>query len=208
MDPDWDEIWAKHPALRDLPASLRETAHRQDFATDELLYRRGQPPEAMLCVLEGEIRLVRSARAGTQVLLQRSRGGFIAEASMDAAAYHCDIVAAEDGHLLAFPLAAFRTALERSLAFNAAWIARLSRELRRQRARSERLSLNSAAERILHFIEAEGEGGAIRLTESRKAWAAELGLSHEALYRALARLQRDGTLVISGPRIALASDTT
>jgi DNA-binding GntR family transcriptional regulator len=44
----------------------------------------------------------------------------------------------------------------------------------------------------------------VTLTESRKAWAAELGLTHEALYRALRRLQADGTLDINANRITLS----
>ncbi len=55
-----------------------------------------------------------------------------------------------------------------------------------------------AAQRIVHYIETEGRGGVLVLEQSRKAWAAELGLSHEALYRTLRRLQADGTLVSAG----------
>jgi hypothetical protein len=62
------------------------------------------------------------------------------------------------------------------------------------RSQCERLSLNSAAERIEHYIESEGKDGRLVLKRTRKAWAAELGLTHEALYRALAALQRSGRL--------------
>jgi CRP-like cAMP-binding protein len=67
-----------------------------------------------------------------------------------------------------------------------------------QRASGERLSLNSAAERILHYLETQGDNGVVTLTMSRKAWATELGLSHEALYRTLRRLQDDGVVWIDG----------
>ncbi|MCD6040705.1 MAG: putative Dnr-like transcriptional activator, partial [Burkholderiales bacterium] len=52
--------------------------------------------------------------------------------------------------------------------------------------------LRGAAERIEHYIESEGENGRIELPRTRKAWAAELGLTHEALYRARADLRRSG----------------
>jgi CRP/FNR family transcriptional regulator, dissimilatory nitrate respiration regulator len=80
----------------------------------------------------------------------------------------------------------------------------IAREVRRLRAQCERLSLHGAADRIIHYIEAEGSNGIVILNQTRKAWAAELGLTHEALYRALRRLQTDGTLDIDGGRVAIA----
>jgi hypothetical protein len=71
---------------------------------------------------------------------------------------------------------------------------RLAREVRTLRSQCERLALNSAAERIEHYIETEGRNGRLELTRTRKAWAAELGLTHEALYRALSMLERSERL--------------
>jgi CRP-like cAMP-binding protein len=71
---------------------------------------------------------------------------------------------------------------------------RLAREVHALRSQSERLALRSAAERIEHYIESEGHNGRLELARTRKAWAAELGLTHEALYRALASMQRAGSI--------------
>ena len=79
----------------------------------------------------------------------------------------------------------------------------LAREVRKLRAQCERLSLHGAAERIMHYIETEGIEGALELSQSRKAWAAELGLTHEVLYRTLSRLQAEGELEINDRRIAV-----
>ena len=76
--------------------------------------------------------------------------------------------------------------------------AELSRELRRLRAQCERLSLNTAHERIIHFLETEGENGVLTLAQTKKQWAAELGLSHEALYRSLAQMEKSGSIRIEG----------
>lgn len=202
MSLDWRALTDAQPALAALPASLRAAARVQPFAARQTLYRQGQRPRAVLCVLEGEIRLVRRSPRGDEIILQRARGGFVAEASLDASAYHCDVVAAAAGRLLRFPSAVFRQALEHDAAFNRAWSGHLAQEIRRLRAQCERLGLNGAAARILHYLEAEGRDGAITLTQSRKAWAAELGLTHEVLYRTLRRLREDGTLRIDGDRIA------
>ena len=102
-----------------------------------------------------------------------------------------------------FPEAAFREALNGAPAFRDAWMAQLAREVRMLRARCERLSLHGAEARILHALESEGTAGTLTLAQSRKAWAAELGLTHEALYRALARMQAADTLDLDGARVTL-----
>lgn len=134
--------------------------------------------------------------------MQRSCGGFIAEASLDSRAYHCDAVCTRPSTLLLFTADAFRNALEADIRFCKAWQSLLAREVRKLRAQCERLSLHNAASRIAHYIESEGVDGVITLTQSRKAWAAELGLTHEALYRALRRMQDNGMLAVEGNRIA------
>lgn len=200
---EWPALVESHSELARIPPALKAAARQQAFAAGETLFRQGDRPKAMYCVLDGEVRLLRRSPKGGEVVLQRSRGGFFAEASLESKAYHCDGVAAADGRLLAFPIRAFREALDGDAAFRNDWMAQLAREVRRLRARCERLSLHGAEARILHAIESEGTAGTLALVQSRKAWAAELGLSHEALYRTLARLQAEGTLVLDGARLTL-----
>jgi CRP-like cAMP-binding protein len=181
-----------------LPARLREQAVAVSAEQDENVFRRGARPTRMFFVLEGEIRLVRTSLGGGEIVLQRARSGFVAEASLEASRYHCDALAARRTRLLAFPIGAFRDALRRDEAFRSFWIGRLAHEVHLLRSQCERLSLRRATERIEHFIEVEGQAGRVELPRSRKAWAGELGLTHEALYRALAGLKRSGRIAITG----------
>ncbi|OIQ99154.1 global nitrogen regulator [mine drainage metagenome] len=199
----WRALLVAHPDLAPIPGTLREAAEVKAFARGETLFRQGERPRAMLFVLTGEIRLVRLSRAGSEIILQRSRGGFIAEASLESKTYHCDAIAAAEGQLLRFPLRAFRQAIGTEPGFRDAWIAHLAGEVRKLRAQSERLSLHGAAERIVHYLESEGKDGVLTLSQSRKAWAAELALSHEVLYRTLGRLQAEGVISVAGERITL-----
>lgn len=201
---DWQTLIAAQPALARIPALLRAQAERWEIDAGATLFRIGDRVQSVFSVISGEVRLIRRDRNGTEVVLQRSRGGFFAEASLGSRAYHCDGVVAEKGAILRFPAKAFRAALDDDAAFRDAWMTHLAREVRRLRAQCERLSLHGAADRIIHYIEAEGTDGAVTLNQTRKAWAAELGLTHEALYRALRRLQADGTLDIDGNRVAIA----
>lgn len=201
---DWQALTRAHPELAFLPAPLRAAASVRDFDRGEVVFRRGARPQMVYFLLAGEVRLVRRSRAGGEVILQRARRGFFAEASLEFGAYHCDAVAVQPSEVLRIPLAVIREALDTDPAFRRAWIALLSRELRRSRAQSERLALKSAPERIVHYLESEGTDGVVTLTMSRKAWAAELGLTHETLYRTLARLEVEGLIIWRGPELRLA----
>lgn len=185
-----------HPELAAFPVRLRDAAREIRARAGETLFRLGSRPRVMLFVLEGEVRLVRRTAGGADVVLQRARSGFVAEASLESARYHCDIEAVTESRLLGFPRDLFRAALGGDAAFRDFWMRRLSAEVRKLRAQCERLSLRSAADRIAHYIEAEGSDGRLELRQTRKAWAAELGLTHEALYRALANLQRAGRITM------------
>jgi CRP-like cAMP-binding protein len=191
---EWTSLIGGHPELDALPAGLRLHADDVVAAAGRSLFRQGTRPARIFWVLEGEIRLVRRSRKGAEVVLQRTSSGFMAEASLDSPRYHCDALAAFDSRLIAFPIDLFRQALSEEGRFRAFWMGRLAREVRLLRSQCERLALRSAAERIEHYIGSEGDNGRLELSRSRKAWAAELGLTHEALYRALAGLRRSGRL--------------
>lgn len=191
--------------LASLPAALRHLATERRLGKGEHLFRRGDAPVALYHVSRGEIMLVRQAPSGAEVILQRARQGFIAEASLDQPAYHCDAVAAEPATALAIPKAAFAAALEDG-AFRGVWLRHLGTELRRARAQNERLNLRGAADRIIHYLDTEGTGGRLVLTQSRKAWAAELGLTHEALYRSLRKMTRQGLIDVAGDTITLLAE--
>ena len=152
----------------------------------------------MFFVLAGEVRLVRLSRSGSEIVLQRARDGILAEASLDQPAYHCDALASIPTTVLRVPreidsAGTKGRALRRSVARRSC-----RDELRRLRAQCERLSLNTAHERIIHYLETEGENGVLVLAQTKKQWAAELGLSHEALYRSLAQMEKSGSIRIEG----------
>ncbi len=198
----WPALCDQLPLLKSLPAALRARVEVHDISEGTTLFRRGDRPKVMFAVIAGEARLVRTARNGTEIILQRTRRGLFAEGSLDQPRYHCDGVTAAATTLAAIPRTLFKTALAEE-SFRDAWTAELLRELRRVRTQSERLSLRTAQERIVHFIETEGDEGTLTLTQSRKDWASELGLTHEALYRTLARMEADQIVRLNGPRIEI-----
>jgi CRP/FNR family transcriptional regulator, dissimilatory nitrate respiration regulator len=202
---DWSAISQSEPLFSALPVTMRFACRRLQIDADTMVFARGDRPRAMYFIQTGEIRLLRGSRNGGLCVLQRARHGFVAEASLDHDAYHCDAVATRATTLIAIPRKSFQSALD-DQRFRTHWIGLLSRELRRARMQNERLTLRTASDRIVHCIETEGRDGRFELTLSKKDWAAELGLTHEALYRSLASMQRDGRLHVEGHRLRLRGD--
>lgn len=83
------------------------------------------------------------------------------------------------------------------------WIAIFSGCLRRQRAAQERGNLKSLRMRVIHYLVDLGKTGRVELDQPVIRWAAELGASHEALYRTLAEMEREGMLQRQGQTLTL-----
>ncbi len=201
---EWQALIQAQPALAHVPSGLQAVAKRRKTQAGEPLFRQGERPRRVFFVCADEVRLLRRARNGAEIILQRSRGGYLAEASLGAKSYHCDAVTTETAVVLCFPIRVFLEALHEDSTFQQVWATHLAHEVRRLRAQCERLNLKGASDRIIHYVEAEGVDGSVTLHRSRKAWARELGLTHEALYRTLRRMKAEGTLHVGMDRISIA----
>ena len=182
-------------ALRNLlPAGLLPLCTPSPCTRADRLFRQGKKTTHMLFVAEGEVVLQRLGIQGEIVVLQRTRRGFIAEASLQSMRYHCDAVVTQSGEVIAIPVEPFKQALNSDSAFASRWIAMLNGEIKRLRAQSERLSMKGVKKRLLHLIETEGSQGRLSMGAGLKSMASELAVTHEALYRAVAVLENSGVL--------------
>lgn len=190
-------------AIPGFPPALLSTARSLTLAAGHVLFRTGGRPRWMHYVRAGEALMQRVSADGTVAVVQRATAGmFLAEASLTSARYHCDGVCAGACTVLALPLAALRQAIDTDPAARWAWIGQLGAQMRRDRLRLERLGLRTLPERLRHLLLTEGAGnGGYLLRGTRMQLAADLGVTHEALYRALARLQAEGRLAIDGRRL-------
>jgi CRP-like cAMP-binding protein len=193
-----------------LPPALAARARRRALAPDEALFRQGDRALANYAVESGRLRLVRHTVDDRCAVLHTARAGeLFAEAALFATAYQCDAVAAAPSAVRIYPkrdlLAAFRA--EASLAER--FMAHLARQIHGLRARLEERNIRSARERVLHHLALAADRATRRvaLDGTLMELAAELGLSHEALYRTLAALEREGSIrrgcdaiTLTGPR--------
>lgn len=195
-DPNYVPARANDP-LAQLPEPLKKAARHVACSKEGWLFHQGDKARAIYFVVTGEVRLSRFGKDGKEVVLQRARRGeFFAEASLDSPRYHCDAIASEETSLIEVPAGAVRKLLDSDPRFSRQWVTLLSRQLRRTRARLERLSLKGARERIRHNLLTEGQGPtcAVSIEGTLKDLARDLGLTHETLYRTLARMERDGEI--------------
>ncbi|MGF1626561.1 MAG: Crp/Fnr family transcriptional regulator [Alphaproteobacteria bacterium] len=167
------------------------------LAPGQALFRSGDPVTDMYVVAKGTLRLQRHLDDGRLVPVSRaSSGETVAEASLFAGHYHCDCIADGAAAVSARPradvLAALRAVPDEALAL----LQHLAHQVQDLRGRVEVLTLHGAAPRILAYVGLRADlGGTWAMDRTWKAVAEEVGLTHEALYRALARLQRAGLIV-------------
>lgn len=184
-----------HPELAALlPASLHSACVTARHDRDARLFAMGDKPIHMFFIATGEVVLERVGAQGGRVVLQRSRHGFVGEASLQADRYHCDgrVILAAD--ITRVPVVQIRAAMDRDPAFASRWITMLNREVRRLRLQCERLSLNKVQDRLLHLLETEGQDGRYALGGGLKSLAGDLGVTPEALYRCVADAEKSGLL--------------
>jgi len=189
-----------------LPAAVRAAAIDRKLKSGEALFRLGDKTEGFCEVVAGRVRLSRVDRSGREVILYVAGAGeTIAEASLFSPQYHCDAIASTNVVVRIYPKAAVLDAFDKDPKSAQAFTATLARQVMNLRTRVEQRNIRSARERVRHFLSlnAGADGRTVALTGTLKDLAAELGLTHEALYRTLAGLERAGEIKRGKGRIVL-----
>ena len=186
-----------------LPPEIQGECEAGLIKKQSRVFHAGDMPVWMFYVVSGEVTLERSGMHGESVVLQRTRQGFISEASLKVDRYHCDAVAISDTHVIKVPVKTLTQSLDQDPAFASRWIYMLNSEVRRLRLHLERLNMKSIRDRLIHLIETEGKDGQFPIPSGLKTLAGELGVTHEALYRTIAALQSEGLLIKENARLIL-----
>jgi len=173
----------------------------------ETLFLTGERITHMFAVLIGRVDLLRHMPDGSAIRLQTAGAGeLLAEASLFSQAYHCDGEGAEQSKLLAFSKPAVLTALEAKPDVALALLGHFAGRLQALRGQAALFAIRSAHERVLAWLLMQPEtGDGVRIDRTWKQIAAELGLTHESVYRALARLEREGAIARRGSAVQLLS---
>ena len=156
------------------------------FGFGQYLFHLGDRVRTIHFIKEGAVHLARNQMDGTSVILQRAGpGSILAEASLYSDKYHCDAAAAAPTLTRAFSKADLQSRLQKSMELGNAWARHLAMELQRTRMQAEILALKTVAERLDAWI-SWNDGDSPRKGEW-KIVASQIGVSHEALYREIAK---------------------
>lgn len=178
-----------------LPQDFLVSCPIRSIAADTHLFYAGQKALAIFEIVEGQLRLVRHTIEGHQVTLHVSRvGELIAEAALFSDYYHCDAIAAQDARIRVLAKTKLLTLFRTDPALAVRFLALMAQQVQQLRQKLELRNIRSARERLIHYLllSTESDGRTVELTGTLKQLAAELGLSHETLYRILAKLEQEG----------------
>ncbi len=180
-----------------LAATVRAAARERTLKAGQALFRRGNRTSGLYEIVEGQVRLVRVNRAGREAVLHvATAGDTMAEASLFSASYHCDAIATTDAVVRLYPKAAILAEFDRNPKAAQKFAAVLARQVMTLRTHLEHRNIRAARDRVRHYlaINADADGRTVTLSGTLKDVASELGLTHEALYRALAEMAADGEI--------------
>ena len=184
-----------------LSSSVRTAATERRLKPGQVLFHAGTKSTGFYEVVSGTVRLVRIDPSGREAVLQvAAAGDSLAEASLFSPTYHCDAIATTQAVVRRYPKALLLAELERDPKIAKSFAAMLARQVMTLRTRLERRNIHSARDRIRHFLTVNvgANGQTVTLPGTLKELAADLGLTHEALYRTLARMEADGEITRRG----------
>lgn len=189
-----------------LPRSAREGGVDRVLKAGEYLFHMDARTVGLFEVIKGGIKLVRVDPSGRETVLYAAvAGDTVAEASLFSPVYHCDAIATTDAVVRLYPKALLLAAFHENPRAARAFTAMLARQVMGLRTRLERRSIQSARERIRHYLTLNvgADGRTVTLSGTLKDLAGELGLAHEALYRTLADMAANGEIERLGGKIRL-----
>jgi CRP/FNR family transcriptional regulator, dissimilatory nitrate respiration regulator len=194
--------------LRAVPAAR---IGRRSLERGEAAFRQGDAATAIFVVEQGRIRLTRTLEDGTSITMDVAEAGeSFAEASLSAHRYHCDAIAELPSIVLCLPKRDLLAALTADPAKSLALAGALAGQVRELRSALELRNVRSASARLLAWLRlhASGKPPAVRLHRSWTLISDELGLTREAVYRALASLEREGRIERSDNTVRLNTNQT
>jgi CRP-like cAMP-binding protein len=190
-----------------LPAAVRAAAIDRKLKPGEPLFRLGDNTAGFCEIITGRVRLARVDRSGREIVLHDAGPGeTLAEASLFSAKYHCDAIASTNATVRVYPKREVLAAFEESPKAAKAFSATLAHQVMNLRTRLEQRNIRSARGRLQHFLALNTgpDGRTVALRGTLKDLAAELGLTHEALYRTLGNLERSREIKRNGAKITLS----
>ena len=170
-----------------------EASRTITLAKGDHVFRQGARSSGLFRVVSGEVTLQRHTESGHAIVLHKALASTLfAEASIYSEHYHCDAIATVRSVIERFERGAVLAALDSNPAFATSFTRLLAHQVQSSRQLIELKSIRSAEARVLAALELGLLDGPV--TE----FAARIGLTHEACYRALRGLVQAGLVTKTG----------
>jgi len=208
---------AMFSALED--ADLRILAERAveiKLGRGELLFMEGDEARGLYCIVEGSVRAFRESLEGReQVIHVETAGATIAEVPVfDEGKYPSTVAGDEDSVLLFIDRRDVRRLCLEHPQIALAGLRLLAGRLRKCAALVEDLSLHEVDQRLAKFLAGEARARGTRagaeivleMPLTNQQVAARIGSVREVVSRALARLQKNGLIIVDGRQITIPDE--
>jgi CRP-like cAMP-binding protein len=173
-----------------LPA---EALPRIEVPAGTAVFRQDDSVRGPYLLISGTVEMVRHTEAGHRIVLHQAHASeTLAEASLFSDRYHCACIASRDSTLILLDKAVVLDRMKRDAGFALALLKRMASQVQCYRRQIEILAIRGAEDRVLAALDALGQTGSVM------DFAARIGLSHEATYRALSALTRRGIVERTG----------
>jgi CRP/FNR family transcriptional regulator len=204
--PEPPDVLRQLPLVRHLSEEQRRellaAGTIRDLAKGELLFREGEPAEAMYAVARGAVKLVRYTPRGREAMLHLVRPGqsFAEAALFGQGTFPATAEAIEASSVWVLPRQRLLELIRRSPEVALAMVASVSMWTRTLASQLELLTQRRVEERLALYLLGRRAGGPptageeIRLDEARQLIAAQCGTAPEVLSRTFRRLEDDGVL--------------
>ena len=189
-----------------LPAEIQSSGIERRFVAGQMLFDQGDATVGVYEVVSGKVRQVRVDPEGRDVVVGiAGPGEMIAEASLFSRTHDCAATAVTNALVRLYRKATLLAQLERDPRAALSFMATLVEQILKLRIRLERRSIPSARDRVRHYLTANvsERERTVSLPSTLKDLAAELGLTHEALYRTLSEMSARGEIARLNGKIRL-----
>ena len=191
-----------------LPAGKKISGIERKLAAGQMLFNQGEAAIGLYEVVSGQVKQVRTDPEGRDVVVGiAGPGEMIAEGSLFSQTHDCAATALTNAIVRLYRKGSLLAELERNPRVAVAFMAMLVGQILNLRVRLERRSIHSARDRVRHYLAAHvgGKERTVALPSTLKDLAAELGLTHEALYRTLSEMSAKGEIVRQNGKIRLVT---
>jgi CRP-like cAMP-binding protein len=178
------------------------------LAAGQMLFDQGDAAIGLYEVVSGQVKQVRIDPQGRDVVVGiAGPGKMIAEASLFSQTHDCAATALTNVIVRLYRKGILLAELERNPRVALAFMAMLVGQILDLRVRLERRSIHSARDRVRHYLAAHvgGKERTVALPSTLKDLAAELGLTHEVLYRTLSEMSAKGEIARQNGKIRLVT---